>query len=185
MRFILALLLSYVPVAALAATEQHADESGGALPQFNVETAPSQLFWLFIMFVFVYFFVRNMVIPQIATSIERRDDHVRGQLQEAGALNEKARVLQDEYETSMSDAHKKASETAQKARGEIAAKLAMAENAQRDVFAKKRDQFMKSYETKRADIIKDLEAESKALSKAFAEKLLSTSSTATKSKKAA
>ncbi len=188
MRYIFALLLSYVPAVAMAATEAHGDahgaEESGSLPQFNLETFSSQAFWLFVTFFFVYTFVKNMILPQISGTMNKREDHIRHELAEAAILTEKAKILQGEYEARMSEAYKLAQEKYTQARVNITKKLADAETKQRDAFANKRNAFIGSYEAQRSRIIEELNVEAKSLSKMVAEKLTKATEI-TKTKKAA
>lgn len=185
MRYLLAFLLSCAPAMAFAAADTYAQgtEKDGGLPQFNLETYPSQAFWLFVTFFFVYAFVKNIVLPQIDGTMTLREDHIRHELQEAGALNEKARILQDDYEKRMKEAHNEAHDKSMEARTIIAKKLSEAEAKQREAFTNKRNAFIGSYKAQRIKIKEELAVEAKTLSKIVAEKL--TNSAPLKKQKAA
>lgn len=180
MNYLLALILSFMPATAFAAADTYGDDvsqakDGGSLPQFNLETFSSQTFWLFVTFFFIYFFVKNMILPQMSSTISMREDHIRHELQEAGALNEKARFLQNEYEMRIRDAHNLAQEKAALAHANVSKKLSDLEAKQREIFSNKRSAFIGSYKAQRIKIKEELEVEAKVLSKMLASKLSETS----------
>ena len=46
------------------------------LPQMDITTFPSQLFWLVITFAILYIFMWRVVIPKLSTTIEERKDKI-------------------------------------------------------------------------------------------------------------
>lgn len=159
------------------AAAHHGGEGGGSLPQFNLATFPSQSFWLFVTFFTMYFVIKNVIIPQIAGTMQKRDDHIRQELQEAGALNEKAMLLQRDYDTSMQNARTDAQAKIAKATNAVATSFTDAETKQRSTFLNKRNAFVGSYQAHRAEMMSELEAEARTLAADVAAKVLAPSST--------
>lgn len=182
---IAAFLTSFAPIAAFAAEEAagHAEQGGGSLPQFNVATFPSQMFWLAVLMIVVYTVVSRVVFPQIEGSVSDRETHITGMLQEAGALNEKARLTQESYEKRIAEARQNARENLTHARGVIASQLSESENAQKDKFLTHRAQFKSDYEAKKESMSVALSNEARTLAEDVVSRLLSP--TGAKNRKAA
>ncbi len=157
---------------------EHAGGGSGSLPQFNLATFPSQSFWLFVMFFTMYFVLKAVIIPQIAGTMEKRDDHIRKELQDAGTLNEKAMLLQRDYDTSMQNARLEAQAAILKANNAVGASFAEADTKQRSTFLNKRNAFLGSYHAHRAAMMSELEAEARTLASEVAGKVLAPSDSA-------
>jgi F-type H+-transporting ATPase subunit b len=88
----------------------HADGHGGeahgdgGLPQFDVTTFPSQLFWLMVMFAIMYFVFSRRSLPAISSVIENRREHVQNDLETAERLRNEAETVQQAYETGLDTA---------------------------------------------------------------------------------
>lgn len=182
--FLTLLSLAY-SAAAFAADPAHGGAEGGKeqLPQFDVTTFPSQTFWLFVTFTIVYICVKTMVMPQIGGALQKRDAHINDALQTAGTLNEKARLLQTDYEARMTTARQNAQAEVQKAKDALAAEIAQADTAQREAFTTERNAFISQFEAGKANLLKTLDEEAKTLAVQVAEKVL-TGATASKKKAA-
>lgn len=174
---LLALLLSLAPSVALAATEAaHGEaEGGGSLPQFDVTTFPSQMFWLAVLMIVVYTVVSRVVFPQIGDTVSSRENHINAMLQEAGTLNEKARLTQESYEKRIAEARQNARDTLGHARGVITGKLAESEAKQKEQFAQHRTTFKSEYEAKKEAMSVALTNEARALAESVVARLLSPS----------
>lgn len=191
MRFTCAFLMSFLCVATTrvhAETDFYALEAsiigaeleaslpiesndGQTLPQLNLETFSSQAFWLFVTFFFIYVFVKYMIIPKIEHTMGTRERHIRDQLDEAQALNNKAETLQQDYTVKMDEAYHTAYDKTQHARDTAERALAQEEKHQHDVFLAKRTAFASSFEAQKYRIQSELEQEAKALSKLVVLKL--------------
>lgn len=88
-----------VPVHDIA----HA-ESGGGLPQFDVTTFPTQLFWLAITFVIMYAVFSSKILPDISGILENRRTHIDSDLETAERLRKEADEVQAAYETNLNHA---------------------------------------------------------------------------------
>ena len=124
-------------------------ESGG-LPQLNIATYPGQIFWLLVMFVALYTAFSKSILPSIGSVVSGRENLIKGNLDEAQALKDKAQAIQDSYEKTLEQARVKAIQAVQEV--EIAAKKKAAD--QIDGFRKKADVELKSAE-ERMDGVKN------------------------------
>ena len=68
------------------------------MPQLDVATYPSQLFWLFISFLTLYVILSHFVIPRVSHFLLERSEAIDGRLREASLLRQEAEVLLNDYE---------------------------------------------------------------------------------------
>ena len=104
---------SYCARSALAASDKSSDTGG--LPQLDISTWPTQLFWLIITFSVGYFLVSTFVIPSISTVIERRSNKLSSDLNNAKKAQEDAKNAFSSYQSSLEDARSQAANTLVKA----------------------------------------------------------------------
>ncbi|MGH1349240.1 MAG: F0F1 ATP synthase subunit B [Methyloligellaceae bacterium] len=112
-------------------------------PFFNQQTFSSQLVWLAICFVILYWFLSRVALPRVGTIIEQRRQRIARDLDEATRLKEETEKAIASYEQALAEAKAKAHSIAQETRDalqaevskeqeqveqEIAAKLEEAEN---------------------------------------------------------
>lgn len=104
--------------ALLAKGAEKAGDYGGKppFPPFEQWHMPSQLFWLAIFFTFLYFVLSRMILPTISDTIEKRQDRIVSDLDQAERLNEEALEAEQALELRLTQARAQARETADKAR---------------------------------------------------------------------
>lgn len=74
------------------------------MPQFDLSTAPSQIFWLVVIFVLFYLVMWRLVLPRMTSVMETRQRKIDDDLARAERLrNEAAAVLAD-YEKTLAGA---------------------------------------------------------------------------------
>ncbi len=116
-------------------------------PFFNQQTFSSQLVWLAICFIVLYWFLSRVALPRVGTIIEQRKQRIARDLDEATRLKEETEKAIAAYEQALAEAKAKAHAIAQETRDalqaevnkeqeqveqEIAAKLKEAENRIQD-----------------------------------------------------
>lgn len=79
----------------------YAAEDGPGFPQLDTSTYASQVFWLFVSFVTMYFIMSRIALPRIAHVMELREAQKRSDLTEAERLNAEAEEALDEYKQLM------------------------------------------------------------------------------------
>lgn len=100
------------PVMVLAAVGDDHGEAGGkslGLPQFDVATYPSQLFWMFVTFTFCYVIFAKKILPEISNIIKNRRERLEGDLQTAKDLRAEIDQVKADYEASIAQARADAS----------------------------------------------------------------------------
>lgn len=101
---------------AIAAGDTHGDishdaghhESTGGLPQLDPSSFPSQILWLFIVFIVMYVIFSKKTLPEISQTIENRNERIRNDLDTAERLKNEVTSVQENYEQSISSARKEA-----------------------------------------------------------------------------
>ena len=120
--FLALVLLGHGAIAA-------SSSSGPKLPQLDLATYPSQVFWLVISFVVLYFLVAKLAMPRIAEVLEERQERIEDDLDKAETLKKEAYQVRIEYEKALSAAREKAQDATRHAQEEIAKRSAEAESA--------------------------------------------------------
>ena len=120
--------LSFITQSALAA-----GDSSGGLPQLDITTWPSQLFWLVVTFVIGYILISSLVAPSISSVLENRSAKISNDLETAKKAQDNAKEVYTSYEESLSEARSQAAIAAAKALEE-----AKAETASRDAAINKK-----------------------------------------------
>ena len=120
--------LSFITQSALAA-----GDSSGGLPQLDITTWPSQLFWLVVTFVIGYILISSLVAPSISSVLENRSTKISDDLETAKKAQDNAKEVYTSYEESLSEARSQAAIAAAKA-----LEVAKAETASRDAAINKK-----------------------------------------------
>ncbi len=118
--FGLVLAVPFMPPAALAA------EAG--LPQLDISTWPSQLFWLTVLFGASYVLMAKIVTPRIGKVLEERRTRIDDNLGKARSASDDAARTRAKYEQDLDTARNAAAEAAKQATTQ-ATKEAEATNA--------------------------------------------------------
>lgn len=116
-----------------------ASDGGGTLPQLDIGTFPTQVFWLFITFIVLYIAMTKIAIPRIEYVLEERHSKLAEDLDKAGKLKADAEEVQANYEKALADARGTAQEQVAAAKEDAAKKNAKAE-AEADAAAVKKVQ---------------------------------------------
>jgi F-type H+-transporting ATPase subunit b len=104
------------PVAARA--------EGGGMPQLDPSHYVGQLFWLIITFVIIYFLMERVGVPRLNQIIQKRDETVRGYLDQAARLRDQTEAIKLEYERALRRADDEAHAFLRQAAEEIHASVA-------------------------------------------------------------
>ena len=96
------------------------------MPQLDVSTFASQIFWLIICFATLYYLLSRKALPRVAEILEARQDRIAADLDEAQRLRVEAEAALAEYEAAIA----KAQAEAQALLSELQARL-QAETARR------------------------------------------------------
>ncbi len=95
-----------------------AKADGAGLPQLDISTWPSQLFWLVVLFSTGYIIMAKFVTPRIGTVLEERRAKLDDDLGKARVASENAARIRAEYEADLDAARNAAAEIAKQASAE-------------------------------------------------------------------
>ena len=95
-----------------------AQAAGAGLPQLDISTWPSQLFWLVVLFTTGYILMAKFVTPRIGSVLEERRAKPDEDLGKARSASEDAARIRAEYEANRDAARTAAAEIAKQATAE-------------------------------------------------------------------
>ena len=104
-----------------------AGPSEPGLPQLDISTWPSQIFWLVVIFGVGYVMMAKVVTPKIGTVLEDRRTRLDGDLGKAREASAEAAKIRAEYEADLEAARNDAAAFARQAAAEAAEKAAAVE----------------------------------------------------------
>lgn len=94
------------------------------MPQLDISTYASQLFWLLLTFVPLYFIIARRAVPRIAEVLEARRSKIDDDLKKAAARKEEAEAVRAEYEQLKAKSHASAQGMLKQAQEEMAVEAA-------------------------------------------------------------
>jgi F-type H+-transporting ATPase subunit b len=106
------------------AADHAAKSVGEAFPPFDVTTFTSQLFWLAIAFILLYFLLSQIILPKLGGVIEERKNRVVSDLDEAAKMKADADEALVEMDKQLAVARADARAKAEETRSQIDAKIA-------------------------------------------------------------
>ena len=80
------------------------------MPQFDVTSFPSQIFWLVVTFAILYFVLAKLVLPRVGEVLEERQEKIAEDLDRAAQFKRDAEEIVAAYEASLAAARAKAQE---------------------------------------------------------------------------
>jgi len=113
--------------ALMSAKAFAAGASEPGLPQLDIATWPSQLFWLVVIFGAGYLVMDKIVTPRIGAVLEERRQTVDGNLEKARAASADAAKIRADYESDLEKARIEAAEFAKQAAMEATKKAKAAD----------------------------------------------------------
>lgn len=123
------------PADELYTGTEHAGDAHGAkpgLPQLDISTFASQLFWLFISFVILYTVISRIAAPKIGGVIQDRADRIKGDLETAAKAKRDSEAAIAGYEKALADARSRGLKMSDELRNTVQAEI----NAKNDAAAK-------------------------------------------------
>lgn len=106
-----------------AAQGAEAAHGSGGLPQLDFTTWPSQIFWLVVALVVLYYLMSKIALPRISETLEERADAIADDLDKADEFRRRAAEAEKAYDQALADARARAQAIAAEARAEIQAEL--------------------------------------------------------------
>ena len=85
-----------------------AAEHGGGLPQLDASTFPSQIFWLIVSFLALYWLLSRKALPRVGEILEARQGRIAADLDRAAALRNEAEEALRKHEAVVAEAQARA-----------------------------------------------------------------------------
>ena|SRR5437763_5672629 len=85
------------------------------MPQLDLSTFPSQVFWLAVIFVLLYLLMSWVALPRVSAMIVARRARIEGDLERATQMKAEAEAVMAAYERSLADARAQAQATLKEA----------------------------------------------------------------------
>ena len=93
------------------------------MPQLDISTWPSQLFWLAVTFIALYIVISRIAIPRTGGVIHKRQSTIDGDLAAAQALKADSEKAAQAFEASLAEARAKATAIGQDGRSKLTAEV--------------------------------------------------------------
>ena len=145
------LLITTVLISPAISWAAGVGNEAGGLPQLDLKTWPTQLFWLVVSFIIMYALMSTLVTPRIRTVLEDRQKRISSDLQKAREADTQVNEMRADYEASLAAARSEAAESARDAVNQANAKAEKAEA----VMSTKLNRKLKTAETKLAKMRED------------------------------
>jgi F-type H+-transporting ATPase subunit b len=81
------------------------------MPQLDLATFPSQVFWLFVTFAVLYLLMAKLITPRIERIVTARQSRVDSDLERASRLQSEAETVMAAYEKALAEARMQAQAT--------------------------------------------------------------------------
>ncbi len=152
----------------------HGDSHGevDGLPQLDFTTYPSQIFWLFVAFIILYFIYSKKTLPEISATIENRHNQVDGDLDIATKLKEEADGVQAAYEEILSKARADSADVFKQTEDKIKSKTEKKLADFRDRSSKLTQETEKAAAKAKDDAMEDMQSVAAEVASIAAEKIV-------------
>ncbi|MGH6946541.1 MAG: F0F1 ATP synthase subunit B' [Kiloniellales bacterium] len=94
------------------------------MPQLDPTSFASQIFWLVVIFLALYFVIWKLALPKVARVLEERQSHIDELLDKASKLKDEAAAVLADYEKARADAQAQAQALLREAQEQMAAEAA-------------------------------------------------------------
>lgn len=94
------------------------------MPQLDPTSFASQIFWLVVIFLALYFVVWKVALPKVARVLEERQTHIDELLEKASKLKDEAAAVLADYEKGRADSQARAQALLREAQEQMAAEAA-------------------------------------------------------------
>jgi F-type H+-transporting ATPase subunit b len=128
------------------------------MPQLDLSTFPSQIFWLAVIFLLLYLLMARVALPRVAAMIDARKARIEGDLERATQMKAEAEAVMAAYERSLADARAQAQATLKAAMDRFAAEAAERQRKATEVLAAETSAAEKRIAAAKAEALNGLRA---------------------------
>jgi F-type H+-transporting ATPase subunit b len=142
------------------------------MPQLDLSTFPSQIFWLAVFFVVLYLLMAKLAMPKIERVIDERRRRIDTDLDKAGQMKTEAEAVIAAYEKALADARHQAQLTMKETSDKLAALAAERQRQAGAVIAERTAVAEKRIATAKSAALADLRGVAVDVARAAAAKLV-------------
>ena len=142
------------------------------MPQLDLSTFPSQIFWLAVFFVVLYLLMAKLAMPRIERVIEERRRRIDTDLDKAGQMKTEAEAVIAAYEKALADARHQAQLTMKETSDKLAALAAERQRQAGAVIAERTAVAEKRIATAKSAALADLRGVAVDVARTAAAKLI-------------
>ena len=169
--------MSYIKISTSAiltmwSANSFAAGQGGGLPQMDIGSYPSQIFWLIITFGVLYIFMWKIAIPQLRTTVEERKDKVSMDLNDAEQLKTEAKSILEEYEAKITNSNLEASSIYTNTKSDIVKKIDSSKRETDEKIRKLIEETQLALEKKETEAIDEIKAKTIETTQSIVEKFI-------------
>ena len=141
------------------------------MPQLEVATYASQIFWLIVAFAALYWLLSQRALPRVTEILEARQDRVAADLDQAQRLRVEAEEALSVYERQMGEARGQAQQTAAATHTKLQAEAARRQAAIDEELSRKIAEAEKQIRQARSAAMSEIEAAATAAAQAAVQRL--------------
>jgi F-type H+-transporting ATPase subunit b len=142
------------------------------MPQLDLSTFPSQIFWLAVFFVVLYLLMAKLAMPKIERVIDERRRRIDTDLDKAGQMKTEAEAVIAAYEKALADARHQAQLTMKETGDKLAALAAERQHQAGAVIAERTAVAEKRIATAKSAALADLRGVAVDVARTAAAKLI-------------
>ena len=159
-------------ILIMCSANSFAASQGGGLPQMDIGSYPSQIFWLIITFGVLYIFMWKIAIPQLRTTVEERKDKVSMDLHDAEQLKTEAKSILEEYETKITNSNLEASSIYTNTKSDIDKKIDSSKRETDEKIRKLIEESQLALEKKETEAIDEIKVKTIETTQSIVEKFI-------------
>ena len=141
------------------------------MPQLDPSTFISQIFWLIITFLSLWFAMSWLIIPKIAAIIEERRLKIEDDVQKAESINKQALETLERYEKSLAKAKAEAANEIEQTKARVQAEIELKKAEVHQLLDEKISQNTRILATERAETMQAIDEVSSKAAALIIEKL--------------
>ena len=126
------------------------------MPQLEISTFPSQIFWLVVSFLILYIIMAKVIVPRISSVIKNRENEIKNNIHISEQLYRDTEIINDEIEKIKNDTETEAREIINNLRININKKINENNQILKNKLEKKLEKDEKNIFKKKEKVLKEI-----------------------------
>ena len=127
------------------------------MPQLEISTFPSQIFWLVVSFLILYIIMAKVIVPRISSVIKNRENEIKNNIDISEQLYRDTEIINDEIEKIKNDTETEAREIINNLRININKKINENNQILKNKLEKKLEKDEKNIFKKKEKVLKEID----------------------------